>query len=98
IGLGLGRAIPGLGDALAKVEIGGISLPIAIGLPGSPRQEDGADPFRGNRPRGRADRAPNTARASPNSGRAARRKTVPSRLFPLFPAPHCVAMAAPGSP
>lgn len=32
IGLGLGRAIPGLNDALAKVEIGGISLPIAIGL------------------------------------------------------------------
>ncbi|CAL9538996.1 Arsenical-resistance protein Acr3 [Streptomyces sp. enrichment culture] len=31
-GLGLGRAIPGLGDALAKVEIGGISLPIALGL------------------------------------------------------------------
>ncbi|WP_399087891.1 ACR3 family arsenite efflux transporter [Streptomyces sp. BBFR2] len=32
VGLGLGRAIPGMGDALAKVEIGGISLPIAIGL------------------------------------------------------------------
>ncbi|MFZ3599536.1 ACR3 family arsenite efflux transporter [Streptomyces sp. BH104] len=32
VGLGLGRLIPGLGDALAKVEIGGISLPIAIGL------------------------------------------------------------------
>ncbi|WP_372348277.1 ACR3 family arsenite efflux transporter [Streptomyces sp. KL116D] len=32
IGLGLGRLVPGLGDALAKVEIGGISLPIAIGL------------------------------------------------------------------
>ncbi|QNS08376.1 ACR3 family arsenite efflux transporter [Streptomyces xanthii] len=32
IGLGLGRLIPGMGDALAKVEIGGISLPIAIGL------------------------------------------------------------------
>jgi len=32
IGLGLGRAIPGLNDALSKVEIGGISLPIAIGL------------------------------------------------------------------
>ncbi|MFF5969493.1 ACR3 family arsenite efflux transporter [Streptomyces collinus] len=32
VGLGLGRAIPGLNDALAKVEIGGISLPIAIGL------------------------------------------------------------------
>ncbi|CAM5594325.1 hypothetical protein SHIRM173S_02457 [Streptomyces hirsutus] len=32
VGLGLGRAIPGLNDALAKVEIGGISLPIAVGL------------------------------------------------------------------
>ncbi|RFC70688.1 ACR3 family arsenite efflux transporter [Streptomyces sp. AcE210] len=32
VGLGLGRLIPGLGDALAKVETGGISLPIAIGL------------------------------------------------------------------
>ncbi|MGK5694274.1 ACR3 family arsenite efflux transporter [Streptomyces sp. URMC 128] len=32
VGLGLGRAIPGLDDALAKVEIGGVSLPIAIGL------------------------------------------------------------------
>ncbi|MDF4251221.1 ACR3 family arsenite efflux transporter [Streptomyces sp. WMMB303] len=32
IGLGLGRAIPGLNDALSKVEVGGISLPIAIGL------------------------------------------------------------------
>jgi arsenite transporter len=32
LGLGLGRAIPGLNDALSKVEIGGISLPIAIGL------------------------------------------------------------------
>ncbi|GAB2842894.1 ACR3 family arsenite efflux transporter [Actinocorallia aurea] len=31
-GLGLGRAVPGLGDALAKVELGGISLPIAVGL------------------------------------------------------------------
>ena len=31
-GLGLGRAVPGLNDALAKVEVGGISLPIAIGL------------------------------------------------------------------
>ncbi|MEV0600562.1 ACR3 family arsenite efflux transporter [Streptomyces sp. NPDC050315] len=31
-GLGLGRAIPGLGDVLSKVEIGGISLPIALGL------------------------------------------------------------------
>jgi ACR3 family arsenite transporter len=32
VGLGLGRAVPGLDDALAKVEIGGISLPIAAGL------------------------------------------------------------------
>ncbi|MFF0105495.1 ACR3 family arsenite efflux transporter [Streptomyces hirsutus] len=32
LGLGLGRAVPGLNDALAKVEIGGISLPIAVGL------------------------------------------------------------------
>ncbi|MBO1337417.1 ACR3 family arsenite efflux transporter [Streptomyces sp. VRA16 Mangrove soil] len=32
VGLGLGRLIPGLNDALAKVEVGGISLPIAIGL------------------------------------------------------------------
>ncbi|MGP3989726.1 ACR3 family arsenite efflux transporter [Streptomyces sp. 3N207] len=32
VGLGLGRAVPGLGDALAAVEIGGISLPIAVGL------------------------------------------------------------------
>ena len=32
VGLGLGRAIPGLNDALAKVEVGGISLPIALGL------------------------------------------------------------------
>ncbi|MBA0052655.1 ACR3 family arsenite efflux transporter [Streptomyces sp. AJS327] len=32
VGLALGRAIPGLGDALAAVEIGGISLPIAVGL------------------------------------------------------------------
>ncbi|MFG2224090.1 ACR3 family arsenite efflux transporter [Streptomyces sp. NPDC048644] len=31
-GLGLGRLIPGLNDALAKIEIGGISLPIGIGL------------------------------------------------------------------
>nr|WP_274389148.1 ACR3 family arsenite efflux transporter [Streptomyces taklimakanensis] len=31
-GLGLGRLVPGLGDALSKVEIGGISLPIALGL------------------------------------------------------------------
>ncbi|GAA1502425.1 ACR3 family arsenite efflux transporter [Streptomyces albidochromogenes] len=32
LGLGLGRLVPGLNDALAKVEIGGISLPIAAGL------------------------------------------------------------------
>jgi ACR3 family arsenite transporter len=32
VGLGLGRVIPGLNDALAKVEVGGISLPIALGL------------------------------------------------------------------
>ncbi|MEU7515539.1 ACR3 family arsenite efflux transporter [Streptomyces sp. NPDC042898] len=32
LGLGLGRLIPGLDDALAAVEIGGISLPIAAGL------------------------------------------------------------------
>lgn len=31
-GLGLGRLIPGIDDALARVEIGGISLPIALGL------------------------------------------------------------------
>ena len=32
VGLGLGRLVPGMDDALAKVEIGGISLPIALGL------------------------------------------------------------------
>lgn len=32
VGLGLGRVVPGLNDALAKVEVGGISLPIALGL------------------------------------------------------------------
>ncbi|MFF5158457.1 ACR3 family arsenite efflux transporter [Streptomyces sp. NPDC000348] len=32
VGLGLGRTVPGMNDALAKVEIGGISLPIALGL------------------------------------------------------------------
>ncbi|WP_436839977.1 ACR3 family arsenite efflux transporter [Streptomyces althioticus] len=32
LGLGLGRAVPGLNDVLAEVEIGGISLPIAGGL------------------------------------------------------------------
>ena len=31
-GLALGRLVPGLGDALAAVKIGGISLPIALGL------------------------------------------------------------------
>ncbi|WP_182907547.1 ACR3 family arsenite efflux transporter [Microbispora sp. H13382] len=32
LGLGLGRAVPGLNDMLSKVAIGGISLPIALGL------------------------------------------------------------------
>ncbi|MFE2938813.1 ACR3 family arsenite efflux transporter [Streptomyces sp. NPDC059255] len=32
LGLGLGRLVPGLNDTLAEVEIGGISLPIAVGL------------------------------------------------------------------
>ncbi|MEU3057240.1 ACR3 family arsenite efflux transporter [Streptomyces griseus] len=32
VGLGLGRLVPGMNDALAKIEIGGISLPIALGL------------------------------------------------------------------
>ncbi|WP_406447605.1 ACR3 family arsenite efflux transporter [Streptomyces sp. NBC_00876] len=32
IGLGLGRMVPGMNDALAKIEIGGVSLPIALGL------------------------------------------------------------------
>ncbi|MFJ8440930.1 ACR3 family arsenite efflux transporter [Kitasatospora griseola] len=32
VGLGLGRLIPGLNDALAGVEIGGVSLPIGLGL------------------------------------------------------------------
>ncbi|HEV7930923.1 MAG TPA: ACR3 family arsenite efflux transporter [Actinomadura sp.] len=32
LGLGLGRLIPGLDDVLSKVEIGGVSLPIALGL------------------------------------------------------------------
>ncbi len=31
-GLGLGRLIPGLNNVLAAVEVGGISLPIALGL------------------------------------------------------------------
>ncbi len=34
IGLALGRAIPGLNDALDSVEVGSTSLPIAIGLLG----------------------------------------------------------------
>ncbi|MGW7574118.1 ACR3 family arsenite efflux transporter [Streptomyces sp. NPDC054765] len=32
LGLGLGRVVPGLGDALAKVTVTGVSLPIALGL------------------------------------------------------------------
>ncbi|MGC3002678.1 ACR3 family arsenite efflux transporter [Streptomyces sp. G35A] len=32
VGLGLGRAVPGLNDVLARIELGGISLPIALGL------------------------------------------------------------------
>jgi ACR3 family arsenite transporter len=32
VGLGLGRAVPGLADALDTVEVGSVSLPIAIGL------------------------------------------------------------------
>ncbi|MFE5402113.1 ACR3 family arsenite efflux transporter [Streptomyces sp. NPDC056580] len=31
-GLGLGRLVPGLGDALAQVTVAGVSLPIALGL------------------------------------------------------------------
>ncbi|MGV9417365.1 ACR3 family arsenite efflux transporter [Streptomyces sp. NPDC003674] len=31
-GLGLGRLVPGLGDALARVAVAGVSLPIALGL------------------------------------------------------------------
>ncbi|QKV93902.1 ACR3 family arsenite efflux transporter [Streptomyces sp. NA02950] len=31
-GLGLGRLVPGLGDALAQVTVTGVSLPIALGL------------------------------------------------------------------
>ncbi|MER5494151.1 ACR3 family arsenite efflux transporter [Streptomyces sp. NPDC002454] len=31
-GLGLGRLVPGLGDALASVTVAGVSLPIALGL------------------------------------------------------------------
>lgn len=32
VGLGLGRAVPGLNGALSKIAIGGTSLPIAVGL------------------------------------------------------------------
>ncbi|MER7196855.1 arsenical-resistance protein [Streptomyces sp. CB01635] len=32
VGLGLGRLVPGLGDALAEVIVAGVSLPIALGL------------------------------------------------------------------
>ncbi|MEU8135559.1 ACR3 family arsenite efflux transporter [Streptodolium elevatio] len=32
VGLGLGKLIPGLDDGLGQVEVGGISLPIALGL------------------------------------------------------------------
>ena len=32
VGLGLGRIVPGLGDALAEVTVTGVSLPIAFGL------------------------------------------------------------------
>ncbi|MET9360157.1 ACR3 family arsenite efflux transporter [Streptomyces sp. NPDC006632] len=32
LGLGLGRIVPGLGDALAQVTVTGVSLPIALGL------------------------------------------------------------------
>ncbi|WCN05411.1 ACR3 family arsenite efflux transporter [Streptomyces sp. M92] len=32
VGLGVGRLVPGMDDALAKTEVGGISLPIALGL------------------------------------------------------------------
>lgn len=32
LGLVLGRVVPGLGDALAKVTVTGVSLPIALGL------------------------------------------------------------------
>jgi arsenite transporter len=32
VGLGLGRLVPGLNEVLASVEVGGISLPIALGL------------------------------------------------------------------
>jgi len=32
VGLGLGRLVPGMDDALAMIEVGGVSLPIALGL------------------------------------------------------------------
>ncbi|WP_374362332.1 ACR3 family arsenite efflux transporter [Streptomyces sp. NP-1717] len=32
VGLGLGRLVPGIGDALAEVTVTGVSLPIALGL------------------------------------------------------------------
>ncbi|WP_405802739.1 ACR3 family arsenite efflux transporter [Streptomyces halstedii] len=32
VGLALGRLVPGMNDTLAKIEVGGISLPIALGL------------------------------------------------------------------
>ncbi|MDT0379325.1 ACR3 family arsenite efflux transporter [Streptomyces sp. DSM 42041] len=32
VGLGLGRLVPGLGDALAKVTVTGVSLPLGLGL------------------------------------------------------------------
>ncbi|MFD3561869.1 ACR3 family arsenite efflux transporter [Streptomyces sp. NPDC058686] len=32
VGLGMGRLVPGLGDALARVTVTGVSLPIALGL------------------------------------------------------------------
>lgn len=32
LGIGLGRAVPGLGDALAGITVTGVSLPIALGL------------------------------------------------------------------
>ncbi|MEU0986765.1 ACR3 family arsenite efflux transporter [Streptomyces sp. NPDC005953] len=32
VGLGLGRLVPGLGEALARITVAGVSLPIALGL------------------------------------------------------------------
>ncbi|MGW1095497.1 ACR3 family arsenite efflux transporter [Streptomyces sp. NPDC002455] len=32
LGLGLGRLVPGMDGALARIEVGGVSLPIALGL------------------------------------------------------------------